>query len=83
MATLTASPQAVIERIYGQVPWVEDYQVRLLEDRFVEATLYLAASRPVYWMDVLDNASSSVFDRTLYRTLFACYDASGDRDLLT
>ncbi len=82
MLTIAASPQAVIERIYGQIPWVEDYQIRLLEDRFVEVTLYLALARPSYWMDILDNASGSVFDRCGFRTIFACYDESGRRDLL-
>lgn len=82
MPTVTATPQAVIEAHYGRFAWVEDFQVRLDDDRFAEVTLYLSRTRPPYWMDVLDRESHAVYQNTRYRTIFACFDASGDRDLL-
>ncbi len=82
MATVTATPQAVIEAHYGRFVWIEDYQICLTDDRFVEVTLYLSNTRPPYWMDVLDRESHAVFLDTRYRTIFACFDARGVRDLL-
>lgn len=82
MPTITATPRAVIEQHYGRFSWVEDYQVRLSADQFVDVTLYLSHSRPPHWMDVLDRESNLVHSLTRYRTIFACFDASGDRDLL-
>ena len=82
MAPIAATRQAVIEQHYGRFAWVEDFQVRLGDDRFADVTLYLAENRPASWMDLLDRECQLVFEKTRFRTIFACFDAVGERDLL-
>jgi hypothetical protein len=82
MATVTATPKAVVESHYGRFSWVEDYQVRFSNGFFADVTLFLSDDRPADWMDALDAECASVFSKTRFRTIFACFDSSGARDLL-
>ncbi len=82
MPTITATPKAVVESHYGRFSWVEDYQVRFSDGFFADVTLFLSEDRPASWMDDLDRECEEVFRKTRFRTIFACFDANGVRDLL-
>lgn len=82
MPTITASPRAVIEQYYSKFFWVEDFQVALVSGFYAEVTLFLSPKRPAGWMDILDRECNVVFNLTRYRTIFACFDETGDSDLL-